>query len=130
VASSVLFPCYYQLLLKDHSANLRDRLQNNTSSYRTHSVERQHDQDHLLASVSTSYFVSICLGTSTKYDFFAYQTNGAIGLLMKLLGTIDPTVLLKWASILTKSVEGTRVVNTAGTLKYFRLYTAIYADLR
>jgi len=69
------------------------------------------------------------LGPSTKCDFFAYQINGAIGLLIKLLGAIDPAVLLKWASIPVDSAEAIKVKNAAAKLQHLRLHAAICADL-
>ncbi|OQD66320.1 hypothetical protein PENDEC_c048G01584 [Penicillium decumbens] len=69
------------------------------------------------------------LGPSTKCDFFVYQINGAIGLLIKLLGAIDPAVLLKWASIPVDSAEAVKVKNAAAKLQHLRLHAAICADL-
>ncbi|KAJ6162488.1 SNF2-like protein [Penicillium canescens] len=77
----------------------------------------------------TNRYRSKVLGTSTKCDFFAYQINGAVGLLIKLLGNIDPVVLLKWARISRKDSEDKRVIQAAGRLKHLRLHAAICADL-
>mgnify|MGYP001659042494 CR=1 FL=1 len=49
--------------------------------------------------------------------------------MIKLLGNIDPVVLLKWAKISRKDSEGKRVIQAAGRLKHLRLHAAICADL-
>ncbi|KAJ6176868.1 Helicase C-terminal [Penicillium canescens] len=78
---------------------------------------------------TTSRYQSKLLGTSTKCEFFAFQINGAVGLLLKLIGSIDPLALLKWAKIPHQSVEGQRVISAAGKLKHLTLHAAICADL-
>jgi hypothetical protein len=137
--SSVMSPHYFQMIFNQNFTNLQHRLHGNTLSYKMHLAEHLHDRVHLSTSCldlllcdsvpTTSRYQSKLLGTSTKCEFFAFQINGAVGLLLKLIGRIDPLALLKWAKIPHQSAEGQRVISAAGKLKHLTLHAAICADL-